>query len=343
MQSLTYTVDGLKWGTQDTRDAMLGRALSYLVLFSTLGIILRWSYGIQLLSTADDDSPKDEEAPVEVLERDDANPSSGTLHSETQRSVAEPLLEEDENEDVEAIKTTGNDNDGVINTTVIDSNGNGNGVTSDTTAPRKTSRFVEGPVTVARPPNIQTQRIKPARRWTALGSRGDIGDVEYFGRSLSSQERTRIFRQEFSNFRSFPNTPTRTPAASSYASSGSDNDDDDDDETDSSGTNAWRSGDDENGADAYEGIGRRHGTAPSRSAWQSKLRRSRRTCTAWIKRKIWHPLKGFWKSFNNFMTAPLYAALLSLIVGRWSFPDYDNVPCLRSILMPGPPPCSLSV
>ncbi|KAG8903783.1 hypothetical protein FRB99_002774 [Tulasnella sp. 403] len=54
MQSLVITVKGLKWGVDDNKDAMLGRALSYLVLYSTLGMMLRWSYGVHLLSQSDD-------------------------------------------------------------------------------------------------------------------------------------------------------------------------------------------------------------------------------------------------------------------------------------------------
>lgn len=35
---------------------MLGRALTYLVLYSTLGMMLRWSYGVHLLTQADDEA-----------------------------------------------------------------------------------------------------------------------------------------------------------------------------------------------------------------------------------------------------------------------------------------------
>ncbi|TDL22730.1 hypothetical protein BD410DRAFT_788025, partial [Rickenella mellea] len=55
MQSLVVTVDGLKWDDDDTKSAMLGRALTYLVLYSTMGMVLRWSYGVHLLSQADPD------------------------------------------------------------------------------------------------------------------------------------------------------------------------------------------------------------------------------------------------------------------------------------------------
>lgn len=40
MQSLVVTVHELKWGKGDSKDAMLGRALTYLVLYSTLGMIV---------------------------------------------------------------------------------------------------------------------------------------------------------------------------------------------------------------------------------------------------------------------------------------------------------------
>ncbi|OBZ67550.1 putative transporter C5D6.04 [Grifola frondosa] len=53
MQSLVVTVPGLKWGDDDSENAMVGRALTYLVLYSTLGMVVRWSYGVRLLSQAD--------------------------------------------------------------------------------------------------------------------------------------------------------------------------------------------------------------------------------------------------------------------------------------------------
>lgn len=53
MQSLVLSVQGLEWTPDDNKNAMLGRALTYLVLYSTLGMMLRWSYGVRLLSSAD--------------------------------------------------------------------------------------------------------------------------------------------------------------------------------------------------------------------------------------------------------------------------------------------------
>ena len=40
MQSLVVTVPGLKWGGDDNKNAMVGRALTYLVLYSTLGMVV---------------------------------------------------------------------------------------------------------------------------------------------------------------------------------------------------------------------------------------------------------------------------------------------------------------
>jgi hypothetical protein len=87
MQSLVVSIDELKWGKvsdrpfrlrrvlkpalltgrhegvsilcshpacRPLRSEMLGRALSYLVVFSTLGIIYRWSLAVKLLSGADE-------------------------------------------------------------------------------------------------------------------------------------------------------------------------------------------------------------------------------------------------------------------------------------------------
>ncbi|EJU02463.1 hypothetical protein DACRYDRAFT_79280 [Dacryopinax primogenitus] len=75
MQSLVITVPGLKWGADDTEEGMLGRALTYLVVYSTLGMMLRWSYGVSLLSQADEEV--------------DAN---GELHIEAGATERDPLL-----------------------------------------------------------------------------------------------------------------------------------------------------------------------------------------------------------------------------------------------------------
>lgn len=68
MQSLVVTVPQLHWEEEgepeDTVNGMLGRSLTYLVLFSTLGMFLRWSVASQLLSTMEESG--EEEARAEV-------------------------------------------------------------------------------------------------------------------------------------------------------------------------------------------------------------------------------------------------------------------------------------
>ncbi|PCH38379.1 hypothetical protein WOLCODRAFT_88050 [Wolfiporia cocos MD-104 SS10] len=73
MQSLAVTVPDMRWGPDDNKDAVLGRALTYLVLYSVFGMVLRWSYGVRLLASADPDA-----------------------HEEPLRDEASPLLSADE-------------------------------------------------------------------------------------------------------------------------------------------------------------------------------------------------------------------------------------------------------
>lgn len=49
MQSLVVTVPGLKWGDDDNNDAMVGRALTYLVVYSTLGMVVSISISSRFL------------------------------------------------------------------------------------------------------------------------------------------------------------------------------------------------------------------------------------------------------------------------------------------------------
>ncbi|KAF8339861.1 uncharacterized protein EI90DRAFT_3151297 [Cantharellus anzutake] len=56
MQSLVLTVSDLKWTSDDTMEAMIGRGFGYMVLYATFENMGRWSYGIHLLSQVDDDT-----------------------------------------------------------------------------------------------------------------------------------------------------------------------------------------------------------------------------------------------------------------------------------------------
>ncbi|KAL0959758.1 hypothetical protein HGRIS_011448 [Hohenbuehelia grisea] len=93
MQSLVVTVPSLKWGEHDNKNAMLGRALTYLVLYSTLGMVLRWSYGVKLLAQADDEinpssSEIDEHSPL--LDHQEPSPTLFSHEPDSQISLDEP-------------------------------------------------------------------------------------------------------------------------------------------------------------------------------------------------------------------------------------------------------------
>ena len=100
MQSLVVTVPALRWDVDDDKNSMLARALTYLVLYSTLGMVIRWSYGVRLLSQADpegvDDSPvvNSPMAPEDGLEQFPRNSDSFDSESPPYIKVARspPLL-----------------------------------------------------------------------------------------------------------------------------------------------------------------------------------------------------------------------------------------------------------
>ncbi|KAJ7830339.1 auxin efflux carrier [Mycena olivaceomarginata] len=56
--SLVITIPTLKWGVDDNNNAMVGRALTYLLLYSTIGMVLRWSVGWHLLTQSDPQRPE---------------------------------------------------------------------------------------------------------------------------------------------------------------------------------------------------------------------------------------------------------------------------------------------
>ena len=71
MQSLVVTVPALRWEVDDDKNSMLARALTYLVLYSTLGMVVRWSYGVRLLSRADPEGVDNTPATEEPMQPDD--------------------------------------------------------------------------------------------------------------------------------------------------------------------------------------------------------------------------------------------------------------------------------
>lgn len=97
MQSLVVSVSDLKWMPDDNKNTMLGRALTYLTMYSTLGMVLRYSYGVRLLARADtiliapepQQQPPDERTPLLLRDAErlpsapiSTRPSTSTLISE---------------------------------------------------------------------------------------------------------------------------------------------------------------------------------------------------------------------------------------------------------------------
>lgn len=89
MQSLAVTVPQLHWDEEgepeDTVDGMLGRALTYLVLFSTLGMFLRWSVGAKLLSSVEENVENESASET-------TNPSPQSSSSENDAPHARPSI-----------------------------------------------------------------------------------------------------------------------------------------------------------------------------------------------------------------------------------------------------------
>lgn len=84
----------LKWYPGDTRDHELGRALSYLVLFSTLGIIVRWSVGVKLMTSTEAMPAAEEEEEAHAADdHDEREPliSHGTTPSTATSVTVKPL------------------------------------------------------------------------------------------------------------------------------------------------------------------------------------------------------------------------------------------------------------
>jgi len=91
MQSLVITVPALRWEAGDDKNSMLARALTYLVLYSTLGMVVRWSYGVRLLSQADPEGAIADE-PMEPEDGLEEQPSHNSEPSDSERVPSVKVL-----------------------------------------------------------------------------------------------------------------------------------------------------------------------------------------------------------------------------------------------------------
>ncbi|BGP24615.1 hypothetical protein Rt10032_c03g1273 [Rhodotorula toruloides] len=296
LQSLIGEKLPLAWGPHDTRDGMLGRGLTYLVLYSSLGIIVRWSIGVRLLSSAETQSPTCDTATEGDAERGEAE-GPGVREDETDEREGDGLLATAERD--------GNARD-VRKSTL--KNGGGARRTRESTAssstltpePSSSSNSNGNGKLVPLPPDA----IDPA------------DDRGAFSTPQRRRKRTRIFQ-------SFPNTPIPSVYSSSSLRSSADSasldDEDEDGDGEGDGSLASSGWDDEDAEwGARRGFGRRWLGTGSVSGSPVLTRVKKGTARAWRK------VKRVWSKVADFMTVPLWAAVLSLVVAC--------IPPLQSVL-----------
>ena len=248
MQSLVVTVPNLKWDEDDTQNAMLGRALSYLVLYSTLGMVLRWSYGVHLLQQADPE----------------------TLNLPLPASSREPYTDNPEHASI------------LVQVDDVD---------------------VSSPQ-----PSNDSQPSITFEEYTRRDSRRlrtSYDQDENAGLNVRQQK-----RPQPKDFLSFPNTPISSAITLKQDSGGS-----------GSSTTTLNNDDVHNGRHAHTHcdsdsdesdsepllVHTRHPQPhPSSSSLKPKFKR--------LFRRTWRHTKRTLKAFNAFMTVPLWAAALSLVV-----------------------------
>lgn len=271
MQSLVVSVHGLKWTPDDNKNAMLGRALTYLVLYSTLGMMLRWSYGVRLLSSADapptptsPHSPLLADVPCDAegaQYADNASLSDGTTLSEHHGSSRFDPMSPSHHWQTQARTQA------VLVTS-----------SSDDTDDNDHDTACEIPI--PEPAGHIYGQLRPHRSPSHL----HLSPSRHLEQSSLSHSRSPHSLHPARNtaiYHSFPNSPVRehTPLVSDSVTPADSEDEEDRAEV-------------ENGA-----FRRQHHKRPH-------------TCL----RHVWKRTKNGWRHVNAFMTMPLWASVLSLIV-----------------------------
>ncbi|GAA5977805.1 hypothetical protein JCM11641_006078 [Rhodosporidiobolus odoratus] len=280
MQSLVGEKLPLAWGPHDTKDAMLGRGLSYLVLFSTLGIVVRWSIGVRLLTSAETEQEAEPEADVEAISASAPPPSSldGSSDEATLRANDANEAEQDGAEDEEGSDDESREDDHLLRH-------------KPSTASILKKPSDSFPSASSSPKQSKLVLLPPDEDTSGPGS-------DSLARTPSQQRKLRKKRARI--FQSFPNTPVASvySASTSRAASevGDDNSDVNSDFDDEDAE--WG---------AHRGFGRRW--LSSSSPFARGGRKVKR-----FGRASWRKTKRIAKQVNDFMTVPLYAALLSLFV-----------------------------
>ncbi|GAA5987970.1 hypothetical protein JCM5350_007839 [Sporobolomyces pararoseus] len=269
LQSLLSEKLPLSWGPHDTKTAQLGRGLSYLVLFSTLGIIVRWSIGVKLVSSAEEGveltGDADERDP-DMRRMEEAEQEGERRRREDHDGREEDDEESEENEDLESSTTLRPDS------SEEDSSSNGlkpkRSILKDTSPAAKHQRNESSSSTPAKFVLLNETDPDPSIASSTPSTTRP-------GQSESANGREPPLRKKKARvFQSFPNTPAESLNGGSRASS-------------------------VYGAQGYEDDG-------DASAF-TKFGRG-------FNKRVWRPLKRFGRGLKDFMTVPLWAALLSLVV-----------------------------
>ncbi|GAA5878531.1 hypothetical protein JCM16303_002113 [Sporobolomyces ruberrimus] len=285
VQSLLSEKLPLAWGKHDTKDAMLGRALSYLVLFSTLGIIVRWSIGVRLVSSAeegvelqggegerDEDMRRLEEA-EERARQEEEEDDEEEEEEEAEEDLESSTTLRPESSEEETNKTTLNENGLKPKRSILKDTGAPHRRGESSGSANTPAKFVllnetnaSSDPSIASSATVTNTTTRPGQPPTRNGNSNNNNNGVRREPSLR-KKKARIFQ-------SFPNTPNQSVYGGSRASS------------------VYGM----NGEEDEEEIG--------------ALRKFARG----FNRKVWKPVKKFGKKIGEFMTVPLWAALLSLVV-----------------------------
>ncbi|GAA5874134.1 hypothetical protein JCM8547_008383 [Rhodosporidiobolus lusitaniae] len=303
MQSLIGEKLPLAWGPHDTKDAMLGRGLSYLVLFSSLGIIVRWSIGVRLLTSAE--TEQDEPAPASADpeaalpassagSNADASSSETTLRASTSASEINASGEDEEEEGREGV----GEQEGDALLKHKPSTGSILKPSSSSTSHSRQASSGSKLVILPSDPVTTSSQTVPSSFPASLGNNGQ-------------QHQRKLRKQRGRIFQSFPNSRATSIVASSEGGRSDDEDLDTDEELSDFA--------DEDDAEwgARRGFGRRF---LSRSSFLGRFGRGVKKAG----KKTWRGLRKFGRKVGEFMTVPLWAAVLSLVVAC--------IPPLQSVL-----------
>ncbi|KAK4049111.1 hypothetical protein OIO90_005581 [Microbotryomycetes sp. JL221] len=252
------------------------RNFANLVLFSTLGIIVRWSIGVRLLTSAenqDDDDTTEDPFNDEAATQD--REASFYVDGRQDDGAKDPLIKASREQSVD-IATSSSNNNGAQMSTPTRRQREGNGIENG----------IEGD-------GARVWRESQASEQTVVGTldghaNGHQSDNRLTPNAKSSADDKKKKKSD-RIFMSFPNTPTVSQYGGSDAGTLTDEDDEHNDDE-------WG---------AQRGFGRRAVDGNDSEFWSRFKARTAR---------IGRPLKRVGKKIGAFMTVPLWAALLSLVV-----------------------------